>query len=125
MEELMTAKELCKLLNVSKSWVCRAAKSGLIPHYRLGSLVRFSRTDVEAYIERSKMEAKAKERKVTKNRDEVHSSKAKHTTEDDPHSLEFQHTGGVCQKCRKRIDGKIQQLINGLCGSCRRKGTNR
>jgi len=60
MEELITAKEICKLLKVSKAWVCRAGKSGLIPHYRMGARVRFSRRDVEAYIEKCRTEATEK-----------------------------------------------------------------
>ncbi len=54
MEELVTPKELCKLLKVSKMWPYRAVKQGLIPCHRMGALVRFSRADIEAYIQKTK-----------------------------------------------------------------------
>lgn len=127
MEELITAKEICKLLKVSKAWVCRAGKSGLIPHYRLGTRVRFSRRDVEAYIEKCRREGKTekptetKTKKVRSDEDEIKSPEPIHTAEDKTHSQELPHVGGVCRKCLKRTDGKIDYLTNGLCRTCRHR----
>jgi excisionase family DNA binding protein len=103
-EELMTAQELCKLLKVSKPWPYRAAKKGLIPHYRMGNLVRFRRTDVEAYIEKCRVEAR--EIKVNKNKGKVP-------------SLETKQTPEICRGCFKRTDGRIDYLIDGFCETCR------
>ncbi len=49
MEELMTAQELSKLLKASQMWPYRTAKKGLIPHYRMGDLVR--EEEEKRYIE--------------------------------------------------------------------------
>lgn len=125
MEEFMTAKELCKLLKVSKAWPSRAIKSGLIPHYRLGTLVRFRRDDVEAYIEKCRREGRTektpetKTKKLRGDKDEIKSPEPKHTPEDKTHSQELPHVGGVCRKCLKRTDGKIDYLTNGLCRTCK------
>jgi len=50
-EDLITAKELCKMLKVSKAWPTRAARQGILPCYRLGNLLRFKWGDVQDYIE--------------------------------------------------------------------------
>lgn len=128
MEELMTAKELCKLLKVSKSWVCRPVRNGLIAHYRLGPLVRFRRDDVEAYIEKCRREGRTDKtpetetKKVRSGKDEIKSPEPKHTAEDKTHSQELPHVGGVCRRCLKRTYGKIDYLTNGLCRSCNHTG---
>ncbi|RPI50926.1 MAG: DNA-binding protein [Chloroflexi bacterium] len=125
MEELMTAQELYRILKVSKMWPYRAAKKGLIPHYRMGDLVRFSRTDVEAYLGKCRVEGKAvkvveaKEKKVGKNKDEVCSSETSYIKVDKVHSWELKHTVGVCRGCMKRTDGKIDYLTDGFCETCR------
>jgi excisionase family DNA binding protein len=124
MEELMTVKELCKLLKVSKAWPCRAIKNGLIPHYRLGTLVRFRPDDVEAYIEKCRREGKTeklperKTKKVRGDKEKIESPEPKHIPENETHSQERPHVGGVCRRCLKRTDGKIDYLTNGLCRSC-------
>ena len=56
MEELVSVKELCKQLKVSRVWLYRAAKKGLIPCYRMGDLVRFRQRDIDAFLEKSRME---------------------------------------------------------------------
>lgn len=40
-EPLWTVAEAAEYLNVSKSWVYRAAEAGTLPHLKLGGLVRF------------------------------------------------------------------------------------
>jgi len=49
-DPLLDAGEVAALLNVPKSWVLELARSGAIPHVRLGWYVRFSRPDVEAWL---------------------------------------------------------------------------
>jgi len=56
MEELVTAKELCKLFKVSKMWPYRMARKGVIPCYRMGDLVRFKKSDIEDYLAKSRVE---------------------------------------------------------------------
>jgi excisionase family DNA binding protein len=49
-EELLTAGELAKQLNVPESWVRSEQRAGRIPFKRLGKYVRFSRREVEAAL---------------------------------------------------------------------------
>jgi len=117
MEEFVSPKEVCKLLKVSKTWPYKMAKRGLLPHYKFERVVRFRKSDIDAFLEKARVEAREKKVGETKNKD--HSSEPKQTTVDQPHSSEPQQTAGVCRRCRKRADGKIDYLINGLCGTCR------
>ena len=49
--ELLTAKQVASLLNVSKSLVYRLKDEGVLPFYKVGrSAVRFIRHDVEEYL---------------------------------------------------------------------------
>ena len=56
MQELISPKELSKLLHVSKPWPYIQIKRGLLPYYRMGKVVRFKWSDVEAFLERSRIE---------------------------------------------------------------------
>lgn len=103
-EEFLSPKEVCKLLKVSKTWPYKMAKRGLLPHYKFGSLIRFKKSDIEAFLEKSKVEAR--EIKVNKDKDKAASSETKQTS-------------GICRGCFKRIDGKIDYLIDGFCETCR------
>ena len=58
MEELISPKELSKLLKVSKTWPYKMAKRGRLPCYRLEGVIRFKRVDIEAFLERSRSEKK-------------------------------------------------------------------
>jgi excisionase family DNA binding protein len=51
---LLTAAEVAEVLSVPKTWVLESARSGAIPHVRLGRYVRFSETDVHAWLEQCK-----------------------------------------------------------------------
>lgn len=58
MEELLSPKELCKYLKVSKPWPYIMVKRGLLPCYKMGKVIRFRWSDIEAYLERSRVEGK-------------------------------------------------------------------
>ncbi len=51
-ERLMTAGEVADYLCCSVSTVRRFAARGTIPHYRLGKLVRFRRSELEGWLAR-------------------------------------------------------------------------
>ena len=51
---LLTAAEVATRLNVPKSWVLESARSGAIPHVRLGRYVRFVEADVRAWLDECK-----------------------------------------------------------------------
>ena len=48
--ELLTPEEVAALLRMRKSWVYAAARSGELPHVRLGRAVRFRRSAIDAYL---------------------------------------------------------------------------
>lgn len=53
-DRLLDAKAVAELLGVPESWVRESARSGAIPHVRLGRYVRFDLADVEAWLEECK-----------------------------------------------------------------------
>jgi excisionase family DNA binding protein len=57
MEELISPKELSRLLKVSKPWPYIMVKRGLLPYYKIGKVIRFRLRDVEAFLEKSRFEA--------------------------------------------------------------------
>jgi excisionase family DNA binding protein len=58
LEELLSPKELCRLLKVSKPWPYVMVKRGLLPHYKMGRVIRFRQSDIEAYLNQSRIERK-------------------------------------------------------------------
>lgn len=53
-DRLHTDVEAAKLLNVPRSWVGEAARSGRLPHVMLGRYRRFDRADLLAWLEEQK-----------------------------------------------------------------------
>ena len=53
-ERLVDATAVADRLGVPKSWVLESARSGSIPHVRLGRYVRFDVVDVDAWLEKCK-----------------------------------------------------------------------
>ena len=53
-ERLLDAKAIAERLGVPESWVRESARSGAIPHVRLGRYVRFDLADVERWLEECK-----------------------------------------------------------------------
>ena len=49
-EGLMIATEVAQYLNCSISTVRRLVMKSTIPHFRLGKLVRFRRSDIDAWL---------------------------------------------------------------------------
>jgi len=47
---LVDANAVANRLGVPKSWVLESARSGAIPHVRLGRYVRFDVGDVDAWV---------------------------------------------------------------------------
>lgn len=48
---LWTARDVARYLRVSQSWCYRAAESGLLPHRRIGALLRFVPDEVKAFVD--------------------------------------------------------------------------
>jgi excisionase family DNA binding protein len=57
-DRLLSPKELSEFLRVSKPFPYLLARRGLIPFYKMGKVIRFKRSDIEAYLKRSRVEKK-------------------------------------------------------------------
>ena len=51
MKEFLTTDELSEYLNLKRSTVYSMAESGELPHYKIGRLIRFRKSDVDRWIE--------------------------------------------------------------------------
>jgi excisionase family DNA binding protein len=58
-ERLLDAQEVATRLGVPETWVRESARSGAIPHVRLGRYVRFDLDDVERWLEECKRPGRA------------------------------------------------------------------
>jgi excisionase family DNA binding protein len=52
MEDLLSPKELSGILKVSQVTLYQWARRGILPHYKLEGVVRFSRDDVLDFLEK-------------------------------------------------------------------------
>lgn len=48
---LLTADQVCDLLQVQKEWLWDHCQAGKFPHVKIGRQTRFRPADVEAYID--------------------------------------------------------------------------
>lgn len=49
--QLLTPKQVAKLLAVTEMCIYQWAKRGIIPHYKVEKCVRFSKNDLQAFLE--------------------------------------------------------------------------
>lgn len=47
---MLTADQVCELLQVSKVWLYREVRAGKFPHRRVGRLLRFKASEVDDYL---------------------------------------------------------------------------
>ena len=57
-EALLTKKEAAQVLGVTERWVRRAVAFRYFPIHHVGRLVRIRRSDLDAYLEQQRVEAK-------------------------------------------------------------------
>ena len=57
-ESLWDAQDVARYLKVSRSWVYHQAEAGLLPHLRVGSLLRFDPDAIRAYAKGSHVRSK-------------------------------------------------------------------
>lgn len=53
-ETLLTIKQLCTLLQVKESWARHQVFLGRIPFIKVGRLIRFERSAIEAWLKNTK-----------------------------------------------------------------------
>ena len=54
---LLSLKEVCQELGMSKGWVYQRIRSGEIPHVKLGHNIKVRREDLEAYLQAQRRES--------------------------------------------------------------------
>jgi excisionase family DNA binding protein len=54
--QLLSLKEVCQELGMSKGWVYQRIRSGEIPHVKLGHNIKVRREDLEAYLQAQRRE---------------------------------------------------------------------
>ena len=57
-DEILTLPEVARLLKVAEKTVYAMARRGALPAFKVGGQWRFKRDDIDAWIERQKLEAK-------------------------------------------------------------------
>ena len=57
-DEYLTPLELSKMLKVSRPWPYLMIKRGRLPYFKMNKIVRFRKSDIEAYLEKSRHESK-------------------------------------------------------------------
>jgi excisionase family DNA binding protein len=131
MDEFISPKELSALLKCSKPFPYMLVKRGKLPYYKIGNLVRFKKSEIDAFLEKCRVKAtekklrQTKERRANRKEDAPPLSKSMNIEGAGGHSLVSGRTGGICARCSKRTDGKIDYLKNGLCGRCRQRASMR
>ena len=56
----LTISEVAKKLKVSSSWVYKKCKAGIMPHVRIGNMLRFVERDVEQWVNAHKIKGALK-----------------------------------------------------------------
>ena len=51
LETTLTVQEVAKLLRMSRQTIYNLIREGAIPHFRVGSKVRFNRTDINSLMQ--------------------------------------------------------------------------
>jgi excisionase family DNA binding protein len=57
-KELLTIKDVVKILNVKESWLRSAVFQKTIPFLKIGHLIRFQMIDLEIWINQNRYESK-------------------------------------------------------------------
>ncbi len=91
-EKLLTVNDLASCLSVRKSTVYSLVESGKIPHYRIGHQIRFSSSEISAWLE-------------TRKRNKI----------DPPH--ERRSNLGPAREYRRDVDALVERAIAEVKGS--------
>lgn len=46
----LTIPEAAKIMRVSKTWLYKKAKAGVVPHFRVGGIIRFTKKDIDEWM---------------------------------------------------------------------------
>ncbi len=70
-DRFLNIAELSEYLSIKRSTLYSYVESGLLPHYRIGKLVRFKQSEIDRWIETRKREVVHVERKVNRTLDKI------------------------------------------------------
>ena len=56
-EQLWDAAEVAEYMKCSRSWIYARAEAGLLPHVRIGSLIRFEPETLKEFLRRERLSA--------------------------------------------------------------------
>ena len=56
----MTVEEVAEFLHVKKSTIYAFVHQGVLPHFKVGRLTRFRKSDLEAWLEAQKVEGRSR-----------------------------------------------------------------
>lgn len=62
-EKILTARAVADILQVNRETIYRLVHANELPHFRVGSAIRFRETDIENWMAGKSVIAKASERK--------------------------------------------------------------
>ena len=60
MEKLLTVKQLCEILQVSRALVYKWVHYGFVPYIKIGGVVRFSQKQIEQWLKRREHKGRQK-----------------------------------------------------------------
>ncbi len=59
-DNILTPNQLAEKLSVSKSWIYKKVVSRILPHFRIGGLVRFSEKEINEWLGKHHVEGRMK-----------------------------------------------------------------
>ena len=58
MEKLLSVREVASVLGVSPSWIYSSCSAGKLPHFKIGSTIRFKGEEINKFLEENHVAAK-------------------------------------------------------------------
>ncbi|MCC6808580.1 MAG: helix-turn-helix domain-containing protein [Deltaproteobacteria bacterium] len=68
LETMWDVNDVAKFLRVSRSWVYQRVEAGLLPHLRVGGLVRFEPHTLREFVRRERLSASCVVKRLAENR---------------------------------------------------------
>lgn len=59
-DRLLKIEEVAKRMGVSRTWIYKKCRAGILPHFRIGRMIRFDPEDLEKWIQDHKVKGTLK-----------------------------------------------------------------
>jgi excisionase family DNA binding protein len=53
-DSILTLKQVAEMLQVSEGWLYKKARAKIIPHIRIGGMIRFTKMDIDDWMDAHK-----------------------------------------------------------------------